>query len=191
MTAKEAQYLLGYLGYYIGEVDGKWGQLSRSACRAFQRSFGGIAVTGTATEETGKALRHAVAYGMPARKEAENFWDGIRYWTREEFRCRCGEYHAPYCNGFPVEPDRTLVELVDDIRHDLGAPGIRSSGIRCPQHNADEGGVVNSRHLKGKALDFMIAGKSAGEVLARAQADKRCRYAYIIGSGPYVHVDVE
>ncbi len=193
MEAKQAQYLLGYLGYYIGNVDGKWGPLSRIACKAFQEDFGGIAVTGSANDETGKALRHAVAYGMPAKQveEPEDFWKGIRYWTREEFRCRCGEYHDAYCDGFPVEPDRKLVELVDDIRHDLGGPGIRSSGIRCTRHNADSGGVSNSRHLKGKALDFMIQGKTAAQVLSRAQGDDRCRYAYIIGSGPYVHVDVE
>ena len=90
-----------------------------------------------------------------------------------------------------MEPDRTLVELVDDIRHELGVPCIRSSGIRCEQHNADQpGSAPDSRHRRGKALDFMAVGKTAQEVLAVAQKDKRCRYAYIIGNGPYVHVDV-
>jgi uncharacterized protein YcbK (DUF882 family) len=108
--------------------------------------------------------------------------------TREEFRCQCG---GKYCSGFPTEPDQTLVELVDDLRDRLGAPGHRSSGRRCTQHNANEGGVYNSRHLTGKAFDFMVEGKTGQQLLTAAQADKRTRYAYIIGNGPYVHVDVE
>lgn len=119
------------------------------------------------------------------------FWDHIRYWKREEFACRCGNYHAPYCNGFPVEPDQTLVELVDDIRHDFGRPGHPSSGIRCEQHNADQpNSAPNSKHKYGKTLDFFIEGVSGAALLAHAQADPRTNYAYII-EGQYVHVDVK
>jgi hypothetical protein len=28
------------------------------------------------------------------------------------------------------------------------------SGVRCPQHNADVGGVANSNHLYGKSADL-------------------------------------
>ena len=105
--------------------------------------------------------------------------------------CRCWEYHEPYCDGFPVEPDQTLVELVDDIRHKAGAPGHRSSGIRCRQHNADSGGVANSKHMEGKALDFWIEGMSGEQLLALVLADPRTQFAYIIIPGePYVHVEV-
>ena len=44
--------------------------------------------------------------------------------------------------------------------------------------------------MKGKALDFYIEGLSGAQLLARAQADKRTRYAYII-DGQWVHVDVK
>ena len=89
-----------------------------------------------------------------------------------------------------MEPDQTLVELVDDIRHDFGRPGHPSSGIRCEQHNADQpNSAPNSKHKYGKALDFFIEGVSGAALLARAQADPRTNYAYII-DGQYVHVDV-
>lgn len=199
MTVTQKQNLLQYLGYYHGPVDGLWGDQSQQATEDFQRDFGGITVDGIAGAETQKAMTHAVAYGMPARDADEpatdvnvgsTFWDHIRYWTREEFKCRCGEYHAPYCNGFPVEPDQTLVELVDDIRAHFGRPAHRSSGIRCQRHNADQhGSAANSKHLYGKALDFFIEGVSGADLLARAQSDPRTSYAYII-EGQYVHVDV-
>lgn len=165
--------------YYNDKLDGKWGPKSQAAADRFLKDF-----TGEKTE------------AETEEKTTSDLWDGIRYWTPAEFKCRCGEYHDPYCDGFPVQPDRKLLELVDDIRHKAGAPGYRSSGIRCHKHNIDSGGVPSSRHKLGKALDFCIEGLSGQKLLAIAQADPRTRYAYQIkdGSGNltnYVHVDVE
>jgi hypothetical protein len=194
MTTKQAQNLLQYLDFYKGVPDGVWGPLSKQACIDFQRRFGGIAVDGYVGPETEMALKHAVSIGYLDREDPEpsdpaktgTFWDGIRYWTREEFRCKCG---GKYCDGFPVEPDQTLVELVDDLRADAGRPGRPSSGLRCSTWNSIQGGVANSRHMTGKALDFCIEGLTGSQLLARAQADPRTRYAYII-DGQWVHVDV-
>lgn len=195
MTIKQRQHLLAYLGYYDGQVDGDWGSGSREACRRFQQDMG-LTVDGYGGPETDKYLKKAVADDAfktePVEEETGTgtFWDHIRYWKREEFGCRCGEYHAPYCNGFPVEPDQTLVELADDLRHQFGRPAHPSSGIRCERHNADQPGAAsNSRHKYGKALDFFIEGVSGAQLLAAAQADPRTNYAYII-DGQYVHVDV-
>ena len=128
---------------------------------------------------------------MIASEEApRDWWQNIRYWTREEFKCRCGEYHAPYCDGYPAEPDRILVELADQVRAHFGKPGIRSSGLRCPRHNRDCGGVTNSRHLSGKALDFRIQATPAAQVLAYVQTLPQVRYAYAIDQD-YIHMDVE
>lgn len=187
MTVKQIQHLLGYLGYYGGAVDGIWGSQSAAAASRFQQDYGGIAVDGIPGEETQNALKQAVANGLPEKQKEDNFWQHIRYWNREEFRCRCG---GKYCNGFPEEPDRTLVELVDDLRAKAGRPAHASSGLRCRQWNAIQGGVSNSRHLSGKALDFSIEGFSGQQLLSLAQSDPRTRYAYIIDGG-WVHVDVQ
>ena len=201
MNDKQRQHLLAYLGYYVMNVDGDWGSGSREACREFQRDRG-LTADGYGGPETDKALRYAVYNSLnkpePVEDETDitvgdkkeptgTFWDHIRYWTREEFRCRCG---GKYCNGFPAEPNQTLVELVDDIRHKAGRPGIPSSGLRCPTWNSIQGGVANSDHCKGKALDFSIEGMSGAQLLTLAQSDPRTRYAYIIDGG-WVHVDVE
>lgn len=197
MTDKQRQHLLAYLGYYVLSVDGDWGKGSQEACRAFQRDRN-LTADGFGGPETDKALRHAVYNDLQKTDPADDvdvsattgtFWDHIKYWSRDEFACRCGEYHAPYCDGFPAEPDQTLVELLDDIRAHFGRPAIRSSGLRCPQHNRDSNGVANSKHLSGKAMDFYVQDTSGDDVRAYAAADPRCNYTYVI-EGNYVHVDV-
>ena len=203
MTNRQKQNLLQYLGYYEGRPDGIWGDLSRRATEAFQRDYlPPDSVDGIFGPITEARILEVIASGehfqtqTPADdpedtgNETGTFWDHIRYWSREEFRCRCGNYHAPYCDGFPVEPDETLVEMVDDIRAHFGRPGHPSSGIRCERHNADQpGAAANSKHKRGKALDFFIEGVSGETLRAYAAADPRCTYAYVI-EGNYVHVDV-
>lgn len=160
MTTKQVQLLLLYLGYdSVGEADGSYGKKTMAAVRQFQQDFGGIQVDGLAGEETHKALRHAVAYGMekvttetPTEAETTGtFWDEIEYFTREEFRCKCG---GKYCNGFPVEPVEATVRALDALRRKLGVPLTVTSGIRCENHNANCGGVKNSQHKTGLAADL-------------------------------------
>lgn len=181
MNDRQKQCLLTYLGYDTGGVDGIWGEKSLRAAEAFRRDHG----LGEGEDLEAK-LRSVIA----SEEAPQDWWQNIRYWTREEFKCRCGEYHAPYCDGYPAEPDRILVELADQVRAHFGKPGIRSSGLRCPRHNRDCGGVTNSRHLSGKALDFRIQGKASSEVLAYVQTLPQVHYAYAI-DGDYIHMDVE
>lgn len=173
MTTKQRQHLLAYLGYYVGNVDGEWGTLSKTACTAFQKDFGGIKVDGYGGPETDKALKHAVAYGMPAKEDTStkeenatgNFWDGIKYFKRSEFACKCGKY----CNGFPVEPNEKLVETLETIREHFGVPVTVSSGIRCKTHNTNVGGASKSQHMEGTAADIVVKGVPVSEVVKYAE----------------------
>lgn len=160
-------------------MDGIPGPVTAAATRAFQTRRG-LPPDGNPTPETQAALISALQTPDP--------WSHVRHFRRSEFRCRCG---GKYCTGYPAEPDPTLVALADDLRTHFGAPAHISSGLRCEKHNAAVGGVANSRHLTGKAMDFFIEGITGPALLHRAQADPRTRYAYIIGSGPYIHMDVQ
>lgn len=160
MTHKQIQHLLAYLGYDPGKIDGLYGANTRKAVKAFQAAEG-LKADGDPGQETQAALLAAVAAGRmytPAKvKNAETgtFWDDIRYFTREEFRCQCG---GKYCNGFPAEPVEETVRLADEIRRRAGVPLKVNSGVRCKQHNADVSGVWNSLHLTGQAIDLAPIG---------------------------------
>lgn len=187
MTAAQLQHLLFYLGYDPGMADGLLGPRTEAAIKAFQQDFGGLRVDGIPGPETEKALRQAVAEGWErAKAGASGFWGEIRYFTRAEFRCKC-----PRCGGFPAEPEEKLVRLADQVRSHFGSPVTITSGVRCQAHNDElKGSVPNSRHIRGKAMDFSVAGFSASAVLPYVQSLPAVRYAYAIDGG-HIHMDVE
>ena len=47
-----------------------------------------------------------------------------------------------------------LVEMLDKAREIAGIPFIITSGVRTPKQNEDAGGVNDSSHRKGLAVDF-------------------------------------
>ena len=189
MTIKQKQCLLEYLGYYdpensnrMNNVDGLWGPASEGATRRFQSDYG-LDADGIFGPMTEAKIKEVVATGeLPGIN-----WEEVKYFDRSEFKCNCG---GKYCTGFPAEPHPLLVKVADRVREHFGAAAIISSGVRCETHNANVGGVSNSRHLNGKAMDFRISGKTAAQVLAYVQAQPEIRYAYDI-DGTYVHMDVE
>lgn len=180
MTNDQKQCLLRYLGYYTSEVDGIWGAISEKATKAFQSDYG-LEVDGIFGAATEKRIKEVVG-----NDEQAITWDDIKYFDRSEFACKCGKY----CNGFPYEMNMKLVKVADRVRSHFGAPIIVSSGVRCKTHNANVGGVSNSRHLYGNAMDFCVSGRSASSVLAYVQAQPEINYSYAIDSN-YVHMDVK
>ena len=186
MNIRQKQCLLEYLGYYPSDekchVDGLWGEQSQAATAAFQTDYGLIAdgIFGPLTEE--KILE--VMY--TGQKPGIN-WDTVRFFGRAEFMCNCG---GKYCGGFPVEPVLMLALTADKVRRHFGKAAIVSSGVRCSRHNANVGGVADSRHLTGRAMDFRIEGETAKQVLAYVNGLPEVRYAYDI-DGRYIHMDVK
>lgn len=188
MTTKQIQCLLLFLGYDVGEADGICGPRTNQGIQEFQREN---MVNGEDESDTWQALRKAVGDGWRRPEKQGTLWENSPYFRREEFRCRCGNYHAAYCNGFPVEPDETLVVLANRVREQLGRKAHVTSGIRCKRHNADQpGAAVNSRHLSGKALDFWVEGISGTRLLETVKRQPEVNYAYIV-SGNVVHMDVK
>lgn len=114
------------------------------------------------------------------------FWDYIAYLERDEMRCKCG---GRYCNGFYREPQELLMLLADRARAHFGRPAHVISGLRCPEWNVIQGGVVNSQHMFGEAMDIRIDGVSADSLLAFFQDQPEVRYCYKINS-TNVHFDI-
>lgn len=74
----------------------------------------------------------------------------LDYFKEHEFKCKCG-----VCD-LDVVMDKRLLIALDRMRRRFGKPIVVNSGIRCPDHNMDEGGVKNSSHLTGKASDIKV-----------------------------------
>lgn len=226
MEVWRKQTLLAYLGYYpYADIDNAWGEQTQKATEAFQRDYqitvDGIFGNGTLSRileviSTGEAPTAAPETPAPdsdngtqgsnsEKAEANNktvtIWDEIKYFTREEFRCQCykqvARYGGPYCNGFPVEPDETLLRVLDEIRRRAGVPisivDAGGSGIRCQDHNAHVGGVANSEHKYGRAADLHPDGITPAKLHAIAVEVTAEMIPGRGGIGLYswgVHVDV-
>lgn len=180
MTTKQKQALLAYLGYYDGVIDGIWGSGSKESANAFKEAYGVTADDKNLLAAVNGTLKPVV------KAQSGNFWDGIKYFKRDEFRCKCG---GRYCNGYPAEMKEKVVKIADGARAHFGSPGHVNSGLRCTIHNANEGGVSNSRHITGKAIDLRIDGVSSDALLAYVKK-QGIRYAYKVNS-TCVHFDIE
>lgn len=164
-------------------IDGLAGVETKEYIERWQTAHG-LVGNGIANKSTLDLILSVQADKEPP--EAHDVWENIKFFSRREFACKCNWY----CNGFPVEPNMLLIEQADNVREHFGAPVFVSSGVRCEQHNANVGGVENSRHvLGGKAMDFRVEGKSANAVLKYVKTLPNIRYSYAIDDN-YVHMDV-
>ena len=67
-----------------------------------------------------------------------------------EFGCKGGDN----CCGGAVKFDPELIRRLQKMRDELKAPIRIASGFRCPDYNKRVGGVTNSYHLRGQAVDI-------------------------------------
>ena len=71
----------------------------------------------------------------------------------KEFRCTCGR-----CTGYPTYMKQVELKHIQKIRDHYKKPLIITSALRCSYENSRVGGVTNSGHLRGYAVDFYMAG---------------------------------
>ena len=192
MTLKQKQALLAYLGSYDGPLDGLWGEKSQRATIDFQRAYMAQedvdGIFGTATE---KRILEVIATGEEPRESvnvdtAQGWWKDIRYFTRAEFKCKCG---GKFCDGYPAEMQEAVVKIADAAREHFGRPAMVISGLRCKQWNAHEKGHENSQHMDGEAIDLRIEGVAAEDLRQFVATQPGHRYSYCINS-TNVHFDI-
>ena len=82
-----------------------------------------------------------------------------------------------------------VVKIADAARLHFGRPAHVISGLRCERWNAHEGGVANSQHMYGEAIDLRIDGVSAESLRQFVSTQPGHRYSYCINS-TNVHFDI-
>lgn len=69
------------------------------------------------------------------------------YFTDKELACPC-------CGVSKMSKE--FVNKLDKVREKIGQPMMVNSGYRCAKHNQQIGGVNNSPHVAGVAVDIKI-----------------------------------
>ena len=99
--------------------------------------------------------------------------------------------------GIKNEPDRQAiinltalcVAVLEPLRQWWGREVKIGSGYRCTKLNDAVGGVRNSQHMYGEAMDIRIDGVSANDLYSFLKKQPEVRYAYKI-NGTNVHFDI-
>lgn len=90
-------------------------------------------------------------------------------------RRRCRKVYKPSdfqckCNGLCDKSgsmDVEVLEAVETMARRLGEKLVITSAFRCPQHNHNVGGVPDSKHLFGLAVDLEPPSGMTPEVFAK------------------------
>jgi len=75
-----------------------------------------------------------------------------KYFSKKELSCHCG------CGFYNFSP--VFLRKLTKARIKAGIPFVISSGCRCKAYNKIVGGVENSAHTKGLAVDIAIPNSS-------------------------------
>jgi len=80
-----------------------------------------------------------------------------KHFTEVELSCKCGCGDANMDNGF--------IALLERVRVAYGRGMVLSSAYRCKAHNEAVGGVPQSPHLLGRAVDVRTWSTDAHQLI--------------------------
>src|ERR1700751_3960075 len=104
------------------------------------------------------------------------------HFSRSELQCRC-------CGRLQI--DSRLLDGLEKLRAQAGAPVVIHAGYRCPEHNAAVGGVPHSEHTLGLAADTALPGVSLQRMYELALEVPQFAHGGIgVYDGGFLHVDV-
>lgn len=105
----------------------------------------------------------------------------MRFFKKEEFTCKCG------C-GFN-NMDVHIMEMLDEARFMADIPFVVNCGCRCKEHNKKVGGVKDSSHLYGLAVD--ISAKNDFQRFKIIGALYLVGFRRILLYDAFIHVDID
>ena len=104
--------------------------------------------------------------------------------TLAEFKCRCDYERCHY-----TLIDGRLVFAWNQLRNEFAAPLRINSGFRCQWHNLDVGGIDDSRHTVGSALDISSKALPAEKKIRLLRIAKKY-FPFVIEYPEFIHVDM-
>ena len=143
LSIRERQEKLKYLGFYKGAIDGIEGVKTKRAYYDLQKKY--FFRKKDIDSKYGPNTEKLLISAYNVKKYTKNF--DIK---KDKLYCRC---KGKYCTGFPAIIEVDLLKNLQSIRDKFGATTVTSM-LRCKEWNKLQGGATNSRHLKGKAVDF-------------------------------------
>lgn len=99
------------------------------------------------------------------------------------------EFDSPDVQGSGQLMDKTLLEMLDDVREKFDKPIHITSGFRTPQHNEEVGGTENSSHTKGLAVDIACNNSKDRFDLINCLLD--VGFSRIGIAGTFIHADID
>jgi len=105
----------------------------------------------------------------------------MKYFNPSEFSCQCG------CGGGFSDMDSEFLSMLDHARELADVPFRLSSAYRCEKHNENVGGVEDSAHTKGRAVD--IIARSGFEKWRVVRGLQRAGFKRIGVSNKFIHAD--
>jgi hypothetical protein len=96
--------------------------------------------------------------------------------------------------GYAVNPNIAGMSqsFLSDVAKQMGLNGEITSGYRDPEYNAEVGGVPNSLHTQGRALDFVFPGMSPEQEARLLHMAKVYGFTeslfHDVGSGRHLHL---
>lgn len=105
----------------------------------------------------------------------------MKHFNPSEFSCQCG------CGGGFGDMAPDFLAMLDKARGIADVPFRLSSAYRCESHNATVGGVEDSAHTKGRAVD--IIARSGFEKWRVVHGLKKAGFNRIGISSKFVHAD--
>ncbi|RLJ04683.1 MAG: peptidase M15 [Candidatus Aenigmatarchaeota archaeon] len=100
---------------------------------------------------------------------------------------KLSEFNCPCCGLNHMNP--VLLLLLDRAREISGIPFVITSGFRCASHNSKIGGVSDSAHLTGYAVDISVIDSE--DRLAVLFSLFQCGFKRIGISKFFIHADID
>jgi uncharacterized protein YcbK (DUF882 family) len=105
------------------------------------------------------------------------------HFEQEEFACECG------CGFDTLNPQ--LEYKLELARVTAKIPFVINSACRCEKHNKAEGGLSNSAHLEGKAVDIVAIDPHRRYLIVRGLIMAGIKRIIIYPDKGFIHADID